>query len=214
MGAYSGQSATELDSHANMSVAGANVSVISKSGLVATVTPFSGELPPLDDVEIGDVAMAYDHPQTGITYILVMRNALLIPTMDHNLIPPFLLREAGLFVDETPKCQLKAPTVTNHSIIDSDSGMHIHLDLNGIFSYFPTRQLTIDEMEYWESYNIVYLTPDADRWNPNTSDYSEQETAMLDADGYIIDRSPSNRMIVEELDIDISSLYKVPPTWN
>ena len=214
MGAYSGQSATELDSHANMSVAGANVSVISKSGLVATVTPFLGELPPLDDVEIGDVAMAYDHPRTGITYILVMRNALLIPTMDHNLIPPFLLREAGLFVDETPKCQLKAPTVTNHSIIDSDSGMHIHLDLNGIFSYFPTRQLTIDEMEYWESYNIVYLTPDADQWNPNTSDYSEQETAMLDADGYIIDRSPSNRMIVEELDIDISSLYKVPPTWN
>ena len=163
MGAYSGQSATELDSHANMSVAGANVSVISKSGLVATVTPFSGELPPLDDVEIGDVAMAYDHPRTGITYILVMRNALLIPTMDHNLIPPFLIREAGLFLDETPKCQLKAPSVTNHSIIDSDSGMHIHLDLNGIFSYFPTRQLTIDEMEYWESYNIVYLTPDADR---------------------------------------------------
>ena len=27
----------------------------------------------MDDVEIGDVAMAYDDPYTGVTYILVMR---------------------------------------------------------------------------------------------------------------------------------------------
>jgi hypothetical protein len=91
---------------------------------------------------------------------------------------------------------VSAPAATNHSIIDSDSGMHIHLDLNGIFSYFPTRQLTLDEMEYWENYPVVYLTPDSDRWDPNTSAYSEMEASMLDADGYIIDRSPSNQMIV------------------
>ena len=214
MGQYSGQSATELDSHANMAVAGTNVSIISKSGLKATVTPFSPDLSAMDDVEIGDVAMAYDDPRTGITYILVMRNALLIPAMNHNLIPPFLIREAGLFLDETPKCHVSAPAATNHSIIDSDSGMHIHLDLNGIFSYFPTRQLTLDEMEYWENYPVVYLTPDSDRWDPNTSAYSEMEASMLDADGYIIDRSPSNRMIVDDMDVDISSLYKEPPTWD
>ena len=144
MGDYSGQSATELDSHANMAVAGANVSIISKSGLVATVTPFSSDLPQMDDVEIGDVAMAYDDPRTGVTYLLVMRNALLIPSMDHNLIPPFLIREAGLFLDETPKCHLPAPLVTNHSIIDVDTGMHIHLNLDGIFSYFLTRSTEVD----------------------------------------------------------------------
>ena len=186
MGDYGGQTATELDSHANMAVAGANVSVISKSGLMATVTPFSADLPPMDDVEIGDVAMVYDDPRKGITYILVMRNALLIPTMVHNLISPFLIREAGLFLDETPKCHAPSPSVTNHLIIDSDTGMHIHMELNGIFLYFLTCQLTLDEMEYWERYPVVYLTPDSDRWDPNSSDYSEQETAMLDADEYII----------------------------
>ena len=103
MGDFGGQSATELDSHANMAVAGANLSIISKSGLIATVTPFSPDLPAMDDVEIGDVAMVWDDPRTGTPYILVMRNALLIPTMDHNLIPPFLIQEAGLFLDETPK---------------------------------------------------------------------------------------------------------------
>ena len=215
MGDYGGQTATELDSHANMAVAGANVSVISKSGLMATVTPFSADLPPMDDVEIGDVAMAYDDPRKGITYILVMRNALLIPSMDHNLIPPFLIREAGLFLDETPKCHAPTPSVTNHSIIDSDTGMHIHMELNGIFSYFLTRQLTLDEMEFWERYPVVYLTPDSDRWDPNSSDFSEQETAMLDDDGNIIDRSPNERlMIMDDVDVSLSALYVEPPTWD
>ena len=155
MGDYGGQTATELDSHVNMAVAGANVSIIFKSGLMATVTPFSADLPPMDNVEIGDVAMAHDDPRKGITYILVMRNALLISTMDHNLILPFLIREVGLFLDETPKCHAPSPSVTNHLIIDSDTGMHIHMELNGIFSYFLTRQLTIDKMEYWERYPVV-----------------------------------------------------------
>ena len=214
MGDYSGQSATELDSHANMAVAGANVSIISKSGLVATVTPFLPDLPAMEDVEIGDVAMAYDDPRTGVTYLLVMRNALLIPTMDHNLIPPFLIREAGLFLDETPKCHVPSPSVTNHSIMDADTGMHIHLDLNGIFSYFLTRRLTLDEMESWDRYPVVFLTPDADRWDPNILDYSEQERSMLDADGYIIDRMPCMKMIIDDNDVAISALYVEPPTWD
>jgi hypothetical protein len=67
-----------------------------------------------------------------------MRNALVIPTMDHNLIPLFLIQEAGLHVDETPKHQCALPTINNHVIYDSDTGMRIHLALNGIFSYFPT----------------------------------------------------------------------------
>lgn len=82
MGDYGGQSATELDSHANMAVAGANVSIISKSGLIATVTPFSPDLPAMDDVEIGDVAMVWEDPRTGTPYILVICNEELIVDSD------------------------------------------------------------------------------------------------------------------------------------
>ena len=71
--------------------------------LQPTVTPFSKDILPMDDVEIGDVTIAYDDPRSGQTYILVICNALLIPSMEHNLIPPFLIREAELFLDETPK---------------------------------------------------------------------------------------------------------------
>jgi hypothetical protein len=54
----------------------------------------------MERVEIGDVAIAYDDPYSLETYLLVMRNVLLIPSMDHNLLPPFLVREASLFLDE------------------------------------------------------------------------------------------------------------------
>jgi len=89
LGTYSGQGATELDSHANMAVAGFDCTVIATSGRYATVTPFSSNLPTMNMVEIGDVAIACDDPISFQTYLLVMRNALLIPSMDHNLIPPF-----------------------------------------------------------------------------------------------------------------------------
>ena len=93
--------------------------------------------------------------------------------------------------------------------------MHIHIELNGIFLYFLTFQLTLNEMEYWNCYPVVYLTPDSDWWDPNSLDYSDQETAMLDADGYIIDRSPNGRlMIMDNIGVNLSALYVEPPTWD
>ena len=184
-------SPTELDSHANMPVAGCGTTVISSTGRHATVTPFSGTLPSMDKVEIVDVAMAYDDPITTRTSILVMRNALYIPSMGHNLIPPFIMREASLYVDETPKFQLAdRASIDNHCVYDPESGLRIHLQLNGIFSYFSTRPLTVDEQMHWEDYDVVFLTPDGAMWDPHSLHYAEEEAAMVDADGAMVQRSP------------------------
>jgi hypothetical protein len=72
MGAYSGFLATELDSHANMAVAGSDCTIITKSGNFSDVTPFSADLPVLQMAEIGDAMMAYNDPFTFTTYLLVM----------------------------------------------------------------------------------------------------------------------------------------------
>jgi hypothetical protein len=60
----------------------------------ATVRAFS---PDMDAIEtsILDCALEYDCTYTNKTYILVAHNAIYVPTIYHNLIPPFLLREAG-----------------------------------------------------------------------------------------------------------------------
>ena len=152
---YGCLSVTELDSHANMAVAGRDCTIISRSGHHATVTPFSADLPVMEQVEIGDVAIAYDDPYSSRTFLLVIRNALLISSMDHNLLPPFLVREASLFLDETPKFQSTDLTQDNHTIFDEETGMMIHLQLNGAFSYFPTQLLILDQQLNWDDYPVV-----------------------------------------------------------
>ena len=213
MGTYSALSATELDSHANMAVAGIDCTIISNSGTYADVTPFSTDLPVMKLVEIVDAMFAYDDPFTLTTYLLVMRNALHIPSMHHNLIPPFLMQEAGLLLDETPKFQLEMPTIDNHAIVDIDTGMQIHLKLNGIFSYFTTRNLIKAERDNWETYPIVFLTPDGDSWNPDSDHFAEQEDAMLDPTGSIAEcyEHPPKRLFTEA---DLGELYALPATWD
>jgi hypothetical protein len=187
LGSHSGLKATELDFHANMAVAGIECTVIATSCCYMTVTPFNSKLTKMDMVEIGDVAVAYDNPNSLHTYLLVMRNALLISTMDHNLISSFLIQEAGLQVDETSKHQCALPTIDNHVIYDLETVMRIHLALNGIVSYFSTRALTLEEMETWEDYPIVFISPDGNAWDPHKSHFAEDEAAMLDCNGLVIE---------------------------
>jgi hypothetical protein len=184
LGFYSGLQATKLDSHANMAVAGIDCTLIATSGHHASAIPFSSKLPKMDMVEIGAVAIAYNNPISLLTYLLVMRNVLLIPMMDHNLIPLFLMHQN---VDEMPKHQYALSVIDNHVIYDSDTRLRIHLALNGIFAFFRTRALTLEEMENWENYPIVFITPDGNAWDPNTSHFAENEAAMLNSNGLIIE---------------------------
>ncbi len=213
MGAYSGLLATELDSHANMAVAGADCTIIVKSGNYADVTPFLEDLLVMKLVEMVDAMMAYDDPISHTTYLLVMRNALSIPSMGHNLIPLFLIRKAGLAQDETPKFQLYTPMINNHAIVDDATGMRVHLKLNGIFSYFTTRNLIQEEMGHWETYPIVFLTADGDSWDPSSNHYADQEAAMLDPNGLIAshEEHPSKRLFTEA---DLGELYALPATLD
>ena len=193
---------TELDSHANMVVVGKYATIIGKTGQYANVSPFSDDLPNLTKVEIVDAAIAYDDPYSLKSFLLVLRNALYIPSMVHNLVPPFLLREAGLIVNEEPKCQASDPTVEHHTIFDPMCNLRIHLQLNGIFLYFPSRPLTLQEMTDWESYDVIFLTPDSDRWTPHTTHFSDVEKLYVGADGDLILQTPRPlQHIVDDADV-------------
>ena len=82
---------SDFDSHANMIVVGKECYIISRSGRHAEVNAFSQEVGRMDHVPIIDAAVAYDCPFTNVTYILIARNVLYVPSMTHNFIPPFIL---------------------------------------------------------------------------------------------------------------------------
>ena len=107
---------TELNIHANMFVLGKDAYILNQMNRTAQVNPFSPEYESMKDVPIVDAALAYNCPYTAKTYILIIHNALSIPSMNHNLNAPFIMREAGLIINDIPKIHVKEQTTKDHSI--------------------------------------------------------------------------------------------------
>ena len=133
---------TELDSHANMAVIGRHSIIINDTGKTADVKPFSPDCNTLQKVKIIDAAIKWTCPNTDVEYILLVMNALYVPANENNLIPPFLMREAGIVVNDVPKIHMDNPQVEDHILYFKDKDLRIPMSLDGIFSIFPlTNQL-------------------------------------------------------------------------
>lgn len=122
----SADSSTQLDSHANYWVLSDDCTVFNRYKRSFSVNAFTSEVKALK-VPIVDAAMAYDCPFSGDTYIIIMKQGLLVSSMEHHLAPPFILCEAGLEVNDTAKQHRDEPTVEDHSIYDKATGLRIPL---------------------------------------------------------------------------------------
>ena len=163
-----------------MCVFGSDCFVFEDSGKTCTVNPFTEAIGAANNVLICDIAVAYDCPLTHKTYILITRNSLYVPAMEHNLVPPFIMRMAGITVNECPKYQCSDPSSDDHSLIFNHEDLKINLQLNGIFSYFHTRRPTDNEIQGCEK---VFLTPDSSFWNPYCTSFKANEREMTDYQG-------------------------------
>ena len=192
----------ELDSHANMPVIGRNAYVIRDSGRKASVTPYSPEYQ-AKELSIVDALVLYQDKVYGKEYLLLIRNALYVPTMNHNLIPPFILREKGIKVRDTAKIHLQDPGNDDHAVI-FDQSFRIPLNLFGIFSYFPVRKPTTEEVNAIE--DVYLLTPDD--FNPHDPTYSMNEEQLMDWKGDVVPEHHRQRILLEdipELPMEIAS---------
>lgn len=76
---------TDLDSHANMPVVGRNVYILSDTGETALVAPYSPDYEP-KELPIVKAAVLYSCPYTGQDIVLIIQQALHVPSMKNNLI--------------------------------------------------------------------------------------------------------------------------------
>ena len=175
----SDESRSELDNHANMAVVGSECVVFDDTSKTCTVNSFAKSAGSLDDVKIVDAVVAYDYPYQNKTFILLMRNVLHVHELCINIIPPFIMREGGITVDECPKYQAQAPSVSHHSMHSKESNLRIHFDLNGNFSLFKTRDPSDEELG---SCDKIFITPSSASWNPYSEYFPRNEQTMLDYD--------------------------------
>lgn len=161
--------------------------ILEHTGKYATVQGFTSELGKPLRVPVVHGAVAYDNPYTGETDIFVIYNALYFRNMENNLVPPFMMRLAGLEVDECAKFLAKNPTEKNHSIYFPEQEKRYHLQLEGIISYIPTRMPTETELKERIGHYLA-LTPNVPVWDPHTDIYKDQESAMVDYKGDVKER--------------------------
>ena len=172
--------------------------IISRSDATAIVSAFTNDVGTIE-VPIVDVLIVYQDEMTGNIYYLIARNVLYVESMNHNLIPPFILREAGLIVNERAKIHTDPDTVCpeDHSIIDPKSGLHIQMELDGTFSCFWTRAPTTEDT-FQDDVTIVNITSGGASWDPHSSHYGENENTMVRSSWYAANKDYASKPLLEE----------------
>ena len=177
---------------------GDDVLITHDTGKSANVGPFSEQLGKIKDVPIIDCVVAHDCTYSGKTYYLAMYNALYIPSMKENLIPPFVIRRQGNIVNDIPKIQVLNPTEEDHCLILDHSRVKIPLKLDGITSFFHTRKPRMDEYQQaMASDQIIDLNVNESDWNPQDHQFAQDEENMLDFEGKMINPKYRKRMLLD-----------------
>ena len=75
-------------------------------------------------------ALAYDNPTSHRTVIIVIHQAIYVPTMDCNLICPMQVRMNDVKLDDKPKFLTGDPTNESHAIsCEDNTGTLINITL-------------------------------------------------------------------------------------
>ena len=98
--------------------------------------------------------------------------------MEHNLLPPIMMRLNVLLVDEFPKFLFPNPTIETHYIFFRTENTQLPLSLHSKTFYISTRRPK-GMSEVNEHTNLV-LTSENPDWYPSSPIYAQQESTMTD----------------------------------
>jgi hypothetical protein len=107
---------SDLESHADACVVGKEALIFNDFDREVTVSGYdpSGETKSLRTVS---AAMGYAIPETGQNVLLIVHQAISLPTLNHNLLSTIQMRLHDVIVNEAPKFQSFEPTslpLTHH----------------------------------------------------------------------------------------------------
>jgi hypothetical protein len=182
----------ELDSHADTCCIGKNAYIFHETSRMVDVSAFLSTLGQAQSVPIVSAALAYDHPYTYETFILIIHQALHFPTMEHNLLNPNQLRLNNVQVYDCPRFLLENPTDLSHSIYFPNENLKLHLQLDGVISYLPVRKPSPEEFQNFHKLTLTYDNP---IWDPYSTDFTRQEEKYTDSKGILVTRQSGHANI-------------------
>jgi hypothetical protein len=130
---------------------------------MCSVKGFHQSFAPIDEIPVATVATAWDDPETGQTFILIVHQALYFgKQLDHSLINPNQIRVSGIPVCDDPFDRHRRMG------IDTETA-HIPFHTDGNTIYFVSRVPTQEELD-----DCPYITlTDDNEWDPSTTDLTD-----------------------------------------
>jgi hypothetical protein len=152
----------EFDSHADTCVFGKNFVVISYTGRLCDVSPYSDTYDAMVGVAIVSAATLYTDVQTGFEYVLVVNEALHMPDLPYSLLSPNQICYAGNQVFDNPfdhenGVQMNVLGLYHDSV-------EVLLQFEGTMLSFTSRTPTVEELDVLPHLPLT-LTAE---WNPHT----------------------------------------------
>ncbi len=190
---------TDLDSHADTCVVGKHVLIAEILDKKVNVTGFDPAQGKIKDLDLVTAALAYDCPQTGEVSILMIHQAVHVPTMENDLLCPMQMRMNDVELHECPKFMEGHPSDMSHSLRVTEDGeeLCIPFGLRGVTSYFTTRKPTKSEFATCPRFHLTSPDPE---WDPSSTTFQEQEDSTVDARGMVHDTGDeSNRRFISSV---------------
>jgi hypothetical protein len=177
---------TDLDSHADTCVVGKHALIVHMLDKKVNVTGFDPTQGKMKDLDLVSAALAYDCPISGEAIILMIHQAVHVPTMENDLLCPMQMRMNDVEVHECPKFMEEAPSDTSHTLCVTQNGedLCIPFGLRGVTSYFPTRKPTTLELAQCRRFDLTAEDPE---WDPSSTTFQDQENAQVDSHGMVHD---------------------------
>eukprot|EP00986_Skeletonema_menzelii_P007458 scaffold2934_cov146-Skeletonema_menzelii.AAC.1 len=159
----------ETDSRADTCVLGRNYRYIADTGQVCNVNGFHNEFEQLTDVHVVDAATGWFHPDTGKLYILVIKQGLWMPDMDHSLINPNQIRDFGIDLHDNPYDMGR-----KFGIAHEDAFIPFHT--SGATVFFDTFKPTQEQYDDPANVKIILTASSSIRtWDPHAVDMSRHQ---------------------------------------
>jgi hypothetical protein len=155
---------TDLDSHANQFVLGNNTSAVYDYEKPVNIVGYDPKGPVSKEFRTIMGALAYDCPNTGETFILIVNQAIHNPKLAHNFLSLIQMWLYDVEVNDKPKLLTDKPTECDHAICvvnhETNEELVIPLTIIGGTSTFPTRKLTQDEYNTCTKFELNYDSPE------------------------------------------------------
>ena len=92
---------------------GSNAHILEKTGQTVSVSGFTDALGKSLLVDVVHEAVVYDCDKMGRSVLLLHYNTLYVPSMSVCLFNPFIMRLAGIQVDDGPEYFATIPSIVN-----------------------------------------------------------------------------------------------------